>query len=89
MKCHQAETYFVMSSHVTAELPHGTVVPLQLAQRCSTCVCAVQIEPVYKFYTSLREQRPESDMAKKWYKCTDANALLPHAYCPVALQCIC
>ena len=63
--------------------------PLSRLSLRSTSVCAVQIEPVYKFYTSLQEQRPESDMAKKWYNCTDTNALLLRAYCLVSLQCVC
>ena len=30
-------------------------------------LCIVQTDPLHKFYTSLREQRPDSEMAKKWY----------------------
>ena len=30
-------------------------------------MCAAQVDPALKFYTSLREQKPDSEMDKKWY----------------------
>lgn len=32
----------------------------------SRTLCAVQVDPALKFYTSLRQQKPDSEMAKKW-----------------------
>ncbi len=36
----------------------------------SQAICKLQIDPLHKFYTTLKQQRPDSDMAKKWYVAT-------------------
>lgn len=33
-------------------------------------ICNLQIDPLHKFYTTLKQQRPDSEMAKKWYVAT-------------------
>ena len=33
-------------------------------------ICNLQIDPLHKFYTTLKQQRPDSEMAKKWYIAT-------------------
>jgi hypothetical protein len=36
----------------------------------SQAMCKLQIDPLHKFYTTLKQQRPDSEMAKKWYVAT-------------------
>ncbi len=49
----------------------------------SQAICKLQIDPLHKFYTTLKQQRPDSEMAKKWYVdtstclCNQARRSLP------------
>lgn len=60
---------------------------LLLTLSCRCCCCrTLQTDPLRKFYTSLLQQRPDSEMAKKWWVHTARQPLQRlelHACVPV------